>query len=163
MVEAPTPPKAKAKPAPETYETPKFDTPTFEAPKVETPVVFREFAEKTIAQAKQAYDKMKTTAEESTAVLEDTYQTAAKGVTAYNLKIIETARINTNALLDFASQFVTVKSLSEAVELSSTHARRQFETFSTQSKELTALAQKIASDTAEPIKNGFSGALSKVA
>jgi hypothetical protein len=49
------------------------------------------------------------------------------------------------------------------VELSSTHARKQFEALTQQSKELSALAQKVATETAEPIKSGVSKALSKVA
>ena len=135
----------------------------FEMPKVDVPVIFREFAEKGAAQAKQAYDKMKSAAEDSTAVLEDTYQTAAKGVTAYNLKVIEAARANTNAAFDFVSEFVAVKSLSEAIELSSVHARKQFEALSAQAKELATLAQKVAVDTAEPIKNSVTTAFNKAA
>ena len=156
-------PKAKAKPAPGVFETPKFELPNFEMPKVDMPVVFREFAEKGVAQAKEAYEKMKVAAEESTAVLEDTYATATKGVTAYNLKLLECARANSNAAFDFFGQFITAKSPSEAVELSSAHARKQFEAMSAQGKELTTLAQKAAIDTAEPIKTGVSNAFSKVA
>ena len=48
---------------------------------------------------------------------------------------------------------MTVKSLSEAVELSTAHARKQFEAVTAQTKELTALAQKVATETAEPIKD----------
>ena len=158
-----TTPKAKAKPAPGIFETPKFELPNFEMPKIDMPAAFREFAEKGTAQAKETYEKMKAVAEESTAVLEDTYATAAKGVTAYNLKLIECARANTNAAFDFAGQFFAAKSLSEALELSSTHARKQFEAVSAQGKDLTALAQKVAVDSAEPIKSGINQAFSKVA
>lgn len=161
MAEATTSSKAKAKPA--SFDSPKYDTPEFEASKTEIPVAFREFAELGVAKAKETYDKMKSAAEESTAVLEDTCTTAAKGVTAYNLKVIEAARTNANAAFDFAREFAGVKSLSEAVELSSAHARKQFESFSAQSKELTALAQKVVLDSAEPIKSGFSTAFGKVA
>jgi len=160
---ATTTPKAKAKPAPGVFETPKFELPTFEMPKVDMPAAFREFAEKGAAQAKEAYEKMKTAAEESTAVLEDTYASAAKGVTAYNLKLIECVRANTNAAFDFIGEFIAVKSPSEAVELSSAHARKQFEAIAAQGKDLTALAQKAAADAAEPIKTGVSNAFSKVA
>ena len=156
-------PKAKAKPAPGVFDTPKFELPNFEMPKVDMPVAFREFAEKGVAQAKEAYEKMKVAAEESTAVLEDTYATATKGVTAYNLKLLECARANTNAAFDFFGQFIAAKSPSEAVELSSAHARKQFEAMSAQGKELTTLAQKAAVDTAEPIKTGVGNAFSKVA
>jgi phasin len=163
MAEASATTKAKAKPAPGVFETPKFELPNFEMPKVDLPIAFREFAEKGVAQAKEAYEKMKAAAEESTALLEDTYVTASKGVTAYNLKLLECARANTNAAFDFAGQFLTAKSFSEAVELSSSHTRKQFETMSAQGKELTALAQKAATDTAEPIKAGVSSAFSRVA
>jgi phasin len=155
--------KAKAKPAPGAFEAPRFEMPTFEVPKVEMPAAFREIAEKSVAQAKEAYEKLKTAAEESTAMLEDTYATALKGLTSYNLKLIECARANTNAAFDFAGEFITVKSLSEAVEVSSAHTRKQFEMIAAQGKELATLAQKAAVDSAEPIKTGVSNAFSKVA
>jgi phasin len=155
--------KAKAKPAPGVFETPKFEFPNFELPKVDVPAAFREFAEKGVAQAKEAYDKMKSAAEESTAMLEDTYATATKGVTAYNLKLLECARTNMNAAFDFATEFMAAKSMSEAVELSSAHARKQFEAMTEQGKELTSLAQKTATETAEPIKAGVTSAFSKAA
>jgi hypothetical protein len=47
------------------------------------------------------------------------------------------------------------------VELSSAHARKQFETLTAQSKELSALAQKVATETAEPMKAGMTKAFSK--
>ena len=45
---------------------------------------------------------MKSAAEEATDVLEDTYATATKGAADYGLKLIETARANTNAAFDFS-------------------------------------------------------------
>jgi len=49
------------------------------------------------------------------------------------------------------------------VELSTAHARKQFETLSEQGKELATLAQKVATEAAEPIKEGMSKAARKVA
>jgi phasin len=159
-----TPPKAKtSKPASSAFEMPKFELPKFELPKVEMPAAFREFAERGVAQAKDTYEKMKAVAEEATDVLETTYSTASKGASDYGLKVIEAARVNTNAAFDFAGELIMAKTLSEVVELSSTHVRKQFEALASQSKELGALAQKVATDTAEPIKNGMNKAFSKVA
>jgi hypothetical protein len=45
-----------------------------------------------------------------------------------------------------------VKTPSEALELWTNHAKKQFEAFSAWSKELTELSQKVASETVEPIK-----------
>jgi len=145
------------------FEIPKFEMPKFEMPKFEVPAAFREFAEKGVAQAKDAYEKVKAAAEEATDLLEDTYTTAAKGAADYNLKMIEAARTNTNAAFDYARELLDVKSLSEVVEVSTAHAHKQFEAFSEQTKELAALAQKVATDTVEPIKSGVNKAFRKVA
>ena len=125
---------------------------------MEIPAAFREIAEKSVSQAKETYEKMKSAAEEATDVLEDTYATATKGVSDYGLKVIEAARENTNATFDFYSELMTVKSFSEVVELSTAHARKQFETVTAQTKDLTALAQKVATETAEPVKESVSKA-----
>src|SRR5439155_14923141 len=86
------------------FEMPKFEMPNFEMPKMEIPAAFREFAEKSVSQAKETYEKMKGAAEEATDLLEGTYATASKGATDYGLKLIDAARANTNAAFDFASE-----------------------------------------------------------
>jgi phasin len=152
-------------PAPELakFELPKFELPKFEMPKLEVPAAFREIAEKSVSQAKETYEKMKSVAEEATDVIEGTYATATKGASDYGLKWIEAARENTNATFDFATQLMTVKSFSEVVELSTAHARKQFEAVSAQTKDLTAIMQKVAAETAEPVKESVSRAFKKVA
>ena len=145
------------------FEMPKFDIPNFEMPKMEVPAAFREFAEKGVAQTKDAYEKMKATAEQATEVLETVYSTASKGSTEYGQKIIEIARTNTNTYFDFIESLFGVKSPSEFVELSTKHARAQFETITGQGKELAGLAQKVATETAAPIKSGVEKAMKKVA
>ena len=158
-----TPPKMKSKPPVSAFEVPKFEMPKFEIPKVEMPAAFREFAERGVAQCKDTYEKMKAAAEEATDVLETTYSTASKGASDYGMKVIEAARTNTNAAFDFFGELIAAKSPSEVIELSSTHARKQFEALTEQSKELSALAQKVATETVEPIKSGMNKAFAKVA
>ena len=162
--------KTKAKPAAASFtpdmpkfEIPRFDMPKFEVPKMEVPAAFREFAEKSVTQAKDNWEKMKAASEEASELIEDSYATASKGAADYGIKVIEVSRANTNSAFDFATQLFAVKSLAEAVELSTTHMRKQFETMSAQSKELTALAQKVATETAEPIKESVTSAFKKVA
>ena len=145
------------------FEMPSFDIPKFDMPQFEVPAAFREFAEKGVTQAKANWEKVKAATEETTDLLETSYTTASKGAADYGLKLIEIGRANTNAAFDFASQMFTVKTLSEAVELSTAHARKQFETATAQSKELTALAQKVATESVEPIKESVASAFKKVA
>jgi phasin len=158
----PKPAKAAATVVP-MFEMPKFDIPKFEMPKMEVPAAFREFAEKGVAQTKDAYEKMKATAEQNTEMLETVYATASKGSTEYGMKVIEIARANTNAAFNYFESLFGVKSPSELVEISTTHARAQFEALTAQSKELATLAQKVATETAEPIKAGVSKVMKKVA
>ena len=163
----------------------------------EVPTAFREIAEKSAAQTKEMYEKMRVGAEEATGLLENTFKTAATGAAEFNRKMIENARSNANAVFDHAiallgakslseaievstaharKQFEAVaeqtkelsalfgaKSLSEAIEVSTSHARKQFEAVAYQTKELTALAQKVTTETAEPVQAGITKAFKKVA
>jgi len=149
-------------PAASMFEFPKFEMPTFEVPHMEVPAAFREFAEKSVSQAKDTYERMKSAAEEATDVLEGTYATASKGVADYGLKVIEAVRANTNATFDFCTDFVKAKSYSELLELSTSHARKQFEAMTAQTKDLAALAQKVMTETAEPVKDSVSKVFKKV-
>jgi phasin len=165
--QAGAPNKSKPKPTVGTTATafpfPKFEGSSFDIPKMEIPAAFREFAEKGISQAKDTYEKMKSVAEEATDVLEETYANASKGAADYGLKLIEASRVNTNAAFDFYSELLTAKSYAEVIELSTAHARKQFEAVANQTKDLASLAQKVATDTAEPIKGSVSKTFNKVA
>ncbi|MGO9849118.1 MAG: phasin [Methylocella sp.] len=130
------------------FGMPDYGMPKFELPKMEMPEEFREMAEKGVAQAKDNYAKIQAAAEEATDLLKGTYTTAAKGAADYNLKVIEIARINVNAAFDYAYNLLAVKSPSEFVELSTAHARKQFEAMTAQTKELTELAQKVTAEIA---------------
>jgi phasin len=158
----PKPAKAPATVVP-MFEMPKFDIPSFEMPKFEVPAAFREFAEKGVAQTRDAYAKMKAAAEQNTEMLETVYTNATQGSTEYGLKVIEIARFNTNAAFTFVEKLFGVKSPSELVEVATAHSRMQFETLTAQGKELGTLAQKVATETAEPIKSGVEKAMKKVA
>jgi phasin len=159
-------PKAKSKPvavAAPAFEMPKFEMPKFEMPKFDVPTAFREIAEKGIAQAKENYEKVKSAAEQATDVLEETYSTASKGCASYGLKLVETTRANSDAAFDLMSKLMTAKSYSEVVELSSAYLRKQFDALVAQAKELSEHAQKVATDTAEPIKESISTTFNKAA
>jgi phasin len=152
-----TPPKSRkpvASAAP-SFEMPKFELPKFEIPTMEMPAAFRELAEKGLAQARENYEKVKSAAEQATDVLEDTYSTASKGCCDYGLKVLEAGRANSNAAFDLMGQLVTAKSYAEVVEKTTAYMRAQFEAAVAQAKELGEQAQKIAAETAEPLKDSF--------
>jgi phasin len=136
--------------------SPKLETPKFELPKAEFPEAFRQLAEQGLTQAKDAYTRMRTAAEEATDLMEDTYTTATKGAAEFNLRALEAVRANVNAGFDFAREMAGTKTLAEAVELSASYMRKQFDALSSQTKDLSLLAQRIATEAAEPIKTGVS-------
>ena len=145
------------------FELPKFEFPKFDLPKMDVPEGMREYAEKGIAQTREVYEKAKVTAEEATRVLEEANRAYAKALADYNRVALEAGRTNLNAAFDWALALAKAASLNEAVEVSAAHMRTRFEALGEQGKELAALAQKAANDTADPIKSGLSGAFKNVA
>ena len=112
----------------------------------------RAFAEKGVSQARDSYAKFKDVAESHNSAIEAVFTTASKGASEYSAKLMEMMKSNTTASLDFAQELLGIKSPSEAMELWSSHAKKHFEAMSAQAKELAELAQKVATETVEPIK-----------
>lgn len=143
------------------FEMPKFDMPNFEVPKVEMPVAVREFAEKSVAQAKDTYERMKAVAEETTDMIEDTYANYTQGAVEFTGKALDAAKANTAATFEFAKDIMTAKSIAEVVEKQTAFARAQFEAVVNQGKELQALAQRIGTETVAPAKAAAEKAMSE--
>ena len=122
----------------------------------EVPEQMRAFAEKGVSQARDNYAKFKDAAETHNGTMEAVFTSASKGASAYQAKVMEFVKTNTTSALDFAQELLGAKSPSEALELWTTHARKQFETFTAQAKELGELSQKVAAETVEPIKTSAS-------
>ncbi|KRP96497.1 phasin [Bradyrhizobium yuanmingense] len=118
----------------------------------EVPEQVRAFAEKGAAQARENYAKFKDAAETHNGTVEAVFTCASKGASEYTAKLVEFMKANSSAQLDFAQQLFGAKSPTEAMELWTGHARKQLETFQAQAKELVELTQRVANETAEPIK-----------
>jgi phasin len=129
----------------------------------EVPEQVRAFAEKGVSQARDNYAKFKDAAESHNGTIEAVFSAFSSGAKEYSAKLMEIVKTSTSANLDFAQELVGVKSPTEAIELWTSHARKQFEAFTAQTKELAELAQKVATETAEPIKASASKLLVKPA
>lgn len=128
----------------------------------QVPEQVRAFAEKGVSQARDGYQKFKEAAESNNGVFEAAYTSATKGANDLTAKLIDIAKTNTESAFDFAQSLIGVKSLPEAFELVNTHARKQFEVLTAQSKDLAEFGQKVAADTVEPIKAGAAKAFKTV-
>ena len=122
----------------------------------EVPEQMRAFAEKGVSQARDSYAKFKDAAETHNGTIEAVFTTASKGASEYSAKLMEIMKANSASTLDFAQELISVKSPTEAIELWTAHAKKQFEAFTANAKDLAALSQKVATETVEPIKTSAS-------
>lgn len=133
----------------------------FDMPLFAMPGIFRGIAEQSAVRARENCDKIKTASGQIADILRETYSTNAKSAADYGVKVIEISSVNTNSAFDFLTNLMDTKSLSEIIELSAKESRKNFEAVSAQNKELWELAQKVATETAEPIKKSFTKLLQK--
>src|SRR5258706_7974417 len=113
----------------------------------EVPEQMRAFAEKGVSQARDNYAKVKDVAETHNGTIEAVFTSLSKGASEYSAKLVELMKANTTANLDFAQELLRAKAPSEAVGLGTSHARKQYETFTAQAHELAELSQKVATRT----------------
>src|ERR1700674_2678550 len=118
----------------------------------EVPEQMRAFAEKGVSHARDNYAKFKDAAESHNGTIEAVFTSLSKGASEYSAKLMEMMKANSTANLDFAQELLGVKSPSEAVELWTSHTRKQYQAFTARAKELAELSEKVAPETAEQIK-----------
>jgi phasin len=121
----------------------------------------RKFADKSAAIASETLEKGKAAAEQATRAVQQSYSATVDNIRDFNVKMIDMAQANAEAVFEFARQLATAKQPSDMVELWTAHAKKQFETLTEQTKELSALGQKIAGESAEPITRGVNQAFKK--
>ena len=129
-----------------------FAMPFYGLPKIPLPGMFGEFSEQGVARAREGCEKIKAASDEMAEALRETYSSNARSATDYGLKVIEISNANAASAIDFLSHLLGSKSVTDVVSLSATHAHKVFDTASAQSKDLLELAQKLATETGEPIR-----------
>jgi phasin len=134
-------------------ESDAFAMPSFDASKMTDQ--FRDMAEKGAEQTKDAYAKMKTSAEEAQKTVEETLKTVQAAGADVSLKAISTMRSNAEAGLAHLEALVSVKSVSDFVELQTSFFRKQAELVVAQAKELQDISTKAAEKAAAPAKAAF--------
>ena len=125
-----------------------FAVPLFGFPRI----VFGELAEQGVARAQEGCEKIKAASWEMTEALRETYSSNARSATDYGLRVIDISNANTASAIDFFAHLLSGKSVMDAFTLSAAQARKAFDTASAQNKELWELAQKLATETGEPMR-----------
>jgi phasin len=127
------------------------------------PGMFDGLAEQNMIRAKENIEKVKMASRAINDALREAYSANAKGAADYAAKVIEFSGANTNSAFDFLTHLLGMKSPSEILQLSAAQNAKNFETATAQSRQLWELARKVATETADPIKNSFASVLQKAA
>ena len=123
--------------------------------RTEIPASFLDLFEKSVARAKDAHEKAASIVEHSAEAFEEAFSCANRGAVEYRAKLMDIARTNADAMFDLARDLIQSKSVTDVLESAMSHQRKQLELTAAQMKELSALTQKVVSETTEPIRNGM--------
>lgn len=114
---------------------------------------FRAFAEKSSEQTKEAYTRMKTSAEETQKAVEATFENAKTVGSEFTSKSIAAMREGTEANLAHLEALAGVRSLADLIELQSSFMRKRLEVAVDQMKDFQTTSQKSAETVAKPFKD----------
>lgn len=112
--------------------------------KFEVPAEMRELAEKSVAQAKQAFDGFIAATQHAVGTAETqvkTMQTGAKGTSELAMKFAER---NVAASFEFAQKLLHAKDAQEVTSLQAEYLKSQLATLTEQAKELSQQAAKMS-------------------
>lgn len=121
------------------------------------PKAMQEFATSGLNQAREAYEKARSSAEALSNSVGTSGEAAARGIQAFSQTLIDALQANANSTLGFMKSMAGVRSVSEAVELQARHARTHFEAVTEQAKTLAGIANRTMSETTAPVRKALEG------
>ena len=118
-------------------------------------VEFRDTIEAGAERTKEVFETFGSAANDAAQAVQECCSAGVRGMQEYSGKVAEFTQANIKSHAEFLQKLASVKSPSEFMEASISHTRNQMETLAEQGKQLSALAQRITHDAAEPLKTGF--------
>lgn len=116
------------------------------------PTEMREFAEKSVEQARKAVDGFMNAAQRTVETLEGSTHSVQSGAKDAARKTFSYAEQNIAAAFDLAQKMVRAKDFQEAVQYQADYVRAQFEAMQSQMKELGTLVQTSMKPPSPPKK-----------
>ncbi|MCP8940769.1 phasin family protein, partial [Alsobacter sp. SYSU M60028] len=120
------------------------------------PKAVQDLATTGLTQAREAYATIRQSAETMTTGLESSGHAASKGLQSFSASVLDAMQANADATLGFLKAMTGVRTLSEAIEIQSRHARQQFEAARSQAKTLAGIATKTLDEAAKPVRAALS-------
>jgi phasin len=108
----------------------------------EVPSEMRDFAEKSVDQARTAFDKFLDAARRGTSTASGAAETTRANVQGMTSQAFGYAEQNVNAAFDLAKKLVRAKDAQEAMKLQADFVREQFSAIQSQAKDMASAAQQ---------------------
>ena len=119
----------------------------------EIPTEMRDFAEKSVMQAKKAIDGVLGVAQKAVDTFEGSSSTMKESASGATRKTLGYAEQNLSAAFEHAQKLVRAKDIQEALSLQTEFAKTQFAVMQTQMRELGEMAQSAARTATEHATN----------
>jgi phasin len=116
----------------------------------EVPPEMRAFAEKSVEQARQAFDGFISAAHQAMSAFEGQAETTRKGARDVTEKAMTFAERNIASAFAFAQDLVQARDLQEVLRLQADYIRQQMQALHEQAQELGESTSKAAKDAATP-------------
>ena len=116
----------------------------------EIPKEMRSMAEASFEQARKAFEKFLTTAQETAETIDQRGATMRAGAKDISAKAVSYAEKNVQASLDYAQALLHAKDLSEVMRLHSEYVRTQMRSLAEQASEMGQAVSRAAMDAAKP-------------
>lgn len=114
----------------------------------EIPAEMRAFAERSVEQARSAFDQFITAAQQAVSTAENRAATARSGAKDVTDLAMRFAEKNILASFEFAQRVVHARDVEELLQLQTDYVKTQMQTLADQTKDLGETAQKMTSSTA---------------
>jgi phasin len=111
------------------------------SPQFEVPVDMRDFAQKSVEQARKAFESFVSVAQKTADAVDSASANVRANVKSVSTQSLGYAEENINAAFDFAQKLVQAKDPQEAFTLQSEYLKTQLAKMQTQAKEIGALVQ----------------------
>ncbi len=116
----------------------------------EIPQEMRSMAEASFDEARKAFDKFLTTAQQTAGSIEEHGATVRAGANDISAKAISYAERNVQASLDYAQSLLHAKDLTDVMRLHGDYVQAQMRSLAEQASELGQIVSRAAMDAAKP-------------
>lgn len=116
----------------------------------EIPKEMRSMAESSFEQARKAFEKFVSTAQQTAGTMEERGETVRAGAKDFNARAISYAEKNVQASLDYAESLLKAKDMADIMRLHTEYVQAQMRTLAEQATDMGQIVSRAAIDVAKP-------------